>query len=189
MIIPVGYGQVTHVFEGGGLPFGAVCTYGIENQIPAFAEIIASNCHDHFVAEILPRLPSEITLAETRVKLGPNATGAAAVAGDPETGSTTGPVASSQVSWLVRKRSSLGGRQGRGRMFLPGVRESEIGSDGAVSSADVLAWNLALLDFQTLLDGNGTPMVILHSDSLTPTPVTSLTLDSTIATQRRRLRR
>lgn len=189
MIIPPGYAHVTHVFEGANLPYGAVTTYGVENQLPTFAEAMANNLHDDFVTRIMPRLPTEVSIVETRVKFGPNDTGAAAIYADVDAGSSVGSVASSQVAWLVRKRSSLGGRQGRGRMYLPGVRESEIGSNGAIASADVTAWDTALLNFLTDLEAAQTPMVILHNDGLTPTPVTSLSMDSTIATQRRRLRR
>lgn len=97
---------------------------------------------------------------------------------------------------LVRKNTDFGGRRNSGRCFLPGVlAENQVSSVGIIDAPDVgdldataALWLAALAD----VGGEPTPMVILHSTGITtmpdPTPVTSLTCDNVISTQRRRLR-
>lgn len=96
-------------------------------------------------------------------------------------------------AYLVRKRTGLGGRQHRGRLFMPGLNETLVDPAGVMSSATVAVlqgdWDAFLAAVN-----DPTPMVILHSDPLVgsppaPTDVTSLPVDNRIATQRRRLRR
>lgn len=102
---------------------------------------------------------------------------------------------------LVRKQTSLGGRAGRGRLFMPGVlQEAEVSDMGIVSTALKAALqanaNAALTGLATAdpVTGATSPMVLLHGpNSVTgltpaPTPVDALVVDSVIATQRRRLR-
>jgi hypothetical protein len=96
---------------------------------------------------------------------------------------------------LVRKNTGLGGRKNRGRFFLPGmVSEEGVNNVGIIDTADRTAYQGGADAFLAAL-GTGDlilPMVILHNDygddTPDPTPVTSLTVDSTISTQRRRLR-
>lgn len=92
-------------------------------------------------------------------------------------------------SLLVRKSTALGGRAGRGRMFLPPFNLDE----GNVDAKGMLDLDY-LNDMQTLFNAVFLPVapVILH-DSATPgapapTPITGWTVDPRIATQRRRLR-
>lgn len=90
---------------------------------------------------------------------------------------------------LIRKQTALGGRPGRGRMFLPpfACDEGNVAPNGMLdpdfrsdTQDNIDAWMGALSP------------VLLH-DSLTPgspapTPITSFVVDTRIATQRRRLR-
>lgn len=94
----------------------------------------------------------------------------------------------SNCAYLYRKRTALGGRKNRGRMFLPGVGEADVNSLGVISTGVVGALQALADDLLTDLDAAGYPMHILHNDSTPPTQVTALLLDSVIATQRRRLR-
>jgi hypothetical protein len=93
---------------------------------------------------------------------------------------------------LVRKNTALGGRQHRGRLFLPNVLdEGEVSHVGLIAAPMMTALTTKVdLWFDTFED---TPMVILHNnvgvgDTPDPTPVTSLTCDNVVSTQRRRLR-
>lgn len=104
---------------------------------------------------------------------------------------------------LVRKQSALGGREGRGRMFVPGVPEVGVDATGALTAAVITEWQsawdgfmaeLALPDVAGPPTQKATSMVILHTEpqlggAPAPTPVTSLAVQTRIATQRRRLRR
>lgn len=100
---------------------------------------------------------------------------------------------------LIRKGTARAGRTGRGRMYLPGVLdEGQVSQVGILSPTQATACQGRVDTFlANLADGflganPLTPMVLLHNDGVpggtTPDPVISLTIDTKIATQRRRLR-
>lgn len=106
------------------------------------------------------------------------------------TGTKPGNALPSNCALLVRKNTGLGGKQNRGRFFLPPawIDEESVDPSGTITGSV-----LDLEDFlgQLLSDMTdvGIPPRLLHSDpELTPAPITSLSLQSKIATQRRRLR-
>lgn len=98
------------------------------------------------------------------------------------------------VAAMLRKRSARGGRRGQGRMFLPWVlADGDVDDVGNISSGKVSTINSAagqlILDLATA----ALPMVILHDDGISapgvPNLVGTLTVDSLVSTQRRRLGR
>lgn len=109
-------------------------------------------------------------------------------------GSSAGTVAAGGLPQncclLVHKRTGVGGRQHRGRMFFPcfNIGESSITNTGTFVEAHA--------EIQTMFSGWRSAMVALdlepvlfHTNvSITPTPITAFIVDPTIATQRRRLR-
>lgn len=99
------------------------------------------------------------------------------------------------TSTLIRKVTSLGGRHGRGRMFLPGQSiRSAISPAGLIDPGFLTDFNANLATFfGHLVAGTGlpgaSPPVLLHSeDTPSPTPITALVAQQKLATQRRRLR-
>lgn len=95
---------------------------------------------------------------------------------------------------LVHKRTALGGRRHRGRFYLPWVAgEATVGEDGTIGATQVTQYQTAVNAFRSALSTAVTPMVVLHSLGRTSvpaaTPVSALTVDPLIATQRRRLGR
>jgi hypothetical protein len=124
-----------------------------------------------------------------RVKLGPNSTGAFAERVTIFGGERPGTAGAAATSLLVVKSSDLGGRKGRGRMFIPAMSETDVGIGGQMDNG-YLASALAILgDFKDAMDLADLPLVLLHNDATAPTLVTSLTPSSTAANQRRRQRR
>lgn len=106
------------------------------------------------------------------------------------TGTKPGNALPSNCAILVRKRTGAGGKQNRGRFFLPPawIGEDAVDPDGTIvgSTADLVDHLDQLLSDMTDV---GLPARLLHTDSeMTPTPITSLQLQTKIATQRRRLR-
>lgn len=101
---------------------------------------------------------------------------------------TTQPVPS--VSILVQKRTGVGGRQNRGRFFVPAVQlaEADIDNLGNISTtvynATYLQWEQFLANQNT--DGYG--VWVLHSGFGAPAQVLNLVTQRKVATQRRRLR-
>jgi len=190
MTIPVGYAQVMVTFGGIAVPHGAAIVFGVANPTPYSASDVGGLIDDAFLAsDIMALFSSSVTTEEVRTKLGPDATGPFNLRAMGYAGEDTADAVPPNTSALVGKVTGLGGRQGRGRMFWPGVSEEDVTTSGVLSSAKVLALQTACDTFLDSLETNLVPMVILHGNSLTPTPVTKLSVSGVVATQRRRLRR
>lgn len=191
-IIPTGYAQINLMFGGANLPLGAEVTYGC--VVPAEVtdpQLLAETHHGFFVTNVLPYLNVNTTLTGAKCKFGPNDVGAFGEHFESVAGSTTGEALPPNVALLVKKRTALGGKRNRGRLYIPGIDEDTVDTAGVIDptalvamQADVTAW---LADMVT----NSTGMRILHTEPPgEPTiAVTSLVLDGRAATQRRRLRR
>jgi hypothetical protein len=131
-----------------------------------------------------------VRLNQTRVKFGPNATGADGSAGPPIVGSLNESPDSPQVAVLIKKRTALGGRQGRGRMFLPFLTEAQTDSGGRMTAGAIDGYQVAAGGFLAGLVSRDIPMVLLHAaPEIVPTLVLALEVQSLVATQRRRLRK
>lgn len=105
---------------------------------------------------------------------------------------------------LIHKRTAGVGRGKNGRVYLPGVPEDQVDGRGAVDPAFVVTQQAEADQFFDTFTGTDFPLLTVNhglvkvpgSDppEYTDPPslfdhVTSLTIDGTIATQRRRLRR
>lgn len=189
MIIPGGYAQATLVFGGNGLANPGAVILGFDLGGTPTPEEVAESVHATWTATLLLVQNESVQLEKVIAKIGPNDTGPSGEFTGTEVGNVTGPGSPSNCTYLLKKNTALGGRKGRGRMYIPGVTESLVGSDGVLTSATVSSLNSEAADFLGTLAFLGHTMVVLHTDATTPTPVTSLVADSTVATQRRRLRR
>lgn len=189
VIIPEGYGQATFLHTGSGAPFGAACTLGFINGGDDTAAQAAEDWALSWSFWITPHLSSVINFAGCLVKLGPNDTGASALhpAADPGDQASTG--VSPAVCYLIRKNTLFGGRQGRGRMFLPGPIETTVGPGGDVPSATITSLTTAFGNFFDSAVGRSQQPQLLHDSGLAPYPITGFSVDPRVATQRRRNRR
>jgi hypothetical protein len=208
MTIPEGFAQVTHTFSGVALPHGAAVVYGVENVAEDTAGEIAVGTKAQFGINIMPRVFGQVSLVNTNVKLGPDDTGPSAdEGGEPIAGGTAGAGAVPSAAYLITKATALGGRRGKGRMFVPGVEESVVDAQGVVAAGFAVTFSGNLANWLEDLASNGWPLVLLHDPATEwvlvdgqprrvpvagpvpdPTTVTSLSLSGTVATQRRRLR-
>ncbi len=115
----------------------------------------------------------------------------------PYFGTGVSPVIPQNSAYLIRKRTDLAGRRGRGRMYLPSVIETVVDAKGDLT----IAWRGTVQekfnDWYTALTTAGTggtfPPAVLHRSEGAgfeppPTLVTTFVVDQRIATQRRRLR-
>ena len=187
MIIPSGYGLITHFFSGAAVPDGAAVTYGVRNLADFSATEMAEAARDEWDASNFDSLAStDCDMFMTRAKLGPNATGPFADVTS-NTGGAGNTAGAAQVCILMKKQTDSGGRRNRGRMFLPGIPEDQIGQGGQITSGTVTVANAAGLALITGLATALIPMVILHDDvDFTPTLVTSFVVSPYVATQRNR---
>lgn len=194
MIIPDGFAQVNLVFSGSGMPTGGEVTQGINVQ--AFAGN-PTECAETIAAGILTSAiedlwVAQVTLAEVRVKFGPNATGPSGVATMGEAGDAGGTGWTPNTSMLVQKVTALGGRAGRGRSYWPGVPEAMVDVAGALDTTFQATAQGVFDDWLAKLAADDLNAVVLHgagSPISLPTAIQAFVVAPIVATQRRRLRR
>jgi len=96
------------------------------------------------------------------------------------------------VAWIARKYTLMGGRENRGRMFFPAAvlcAQARVSGDGVIQETYVDLMQEKLDDFRDAMTADSFDLVLFHSDGSTPTPITNLVAEGTVATQRRRLKR
>jgi hypothetical protein len=201
LVIPQGFAGVIHSLQWENDPEPMAVTYGIdvdaaqvESDLPQIAEDLAVI----FLSELTSALSDVITLINTEVRWQLDAPPDPPIIGtstESGTGTETGTVIPQNSAHLVHKRSSTGGRGGRGRMYFPGVAEAEVNDIGVIDPAEVTQWNTALADWLAGINSlvRVTSMVILHDENGAhaadpPRVVTALVHDPVLSTQRRRLR-
>lgn len=110
-------------------------------------------------------------------------------------GTSASAMLPSNCAILVRKITALGGRENRGRMFLPAgyLAEGSVDHNGVISGAVLTSMQSQMNSFQSGLVAS--PLIdntsVLHAvgSPSAPTTITALTVQTKIATQRRRLRK
>lgn len=195
MNIPVNYGQVNLIFGGDALPTGAQVTLGFQNVadedsptvIASQIGVVLEGCTDIWAATW-----NEVTLTSLLVKLGPNATGPSAQVANVKVGTYSSSDGIPAASYLVQKTTAMGGRQGKGRMYWPGVPLQDVNEAGVIVPSLRTALQTGMTELFVEMNAAGYPLVLLrHEDSPIQTPevLTNLSVQSVIATQRRRQRR
>lgn len=204
-----GFARVTMTWTGAGAPSGASVVWCVSNTTDlapmqigqAFETIWGTSGMDD-------QQTNDVVLSSVLVKLSPDETGASGLESANVPGTQNVTSMPPNVSFLVHKNTADGGRRGRGRAFIPGVPEASVDDSGVVAGAVITAISSALTSFRTTLEASDLPLFLEHDRSYTwiidggqprrvpsgpaapvPTPITTLSLDSRVATQRRRLRR
>jgi len=194
MEIPADYAQANLMFTGDAVPTGAEITLGLfVGDYAGDPDTSAEDTADAWDASEIETLQGTlIALTQVRVKWGPQSTGPTGEWTGAIAGSSSGAQVTPNVAILVRKLTDQGGRAGTGRMYIPGFKETQMNEGGTLDGAFVTLMNDALTIFRNNLILSNLIPVLLHSAGspiTTPTPITSLSCQGTVATQRRRLRR
>lgn len=193
MLIPVNHAQINWRFSGLNAPFDAEVTMGVNTELLTVPETeVADDLATVWFNSFRARQVSSIELSLVRVKFGPNDIGPSFEAGASMPGAFSGQAESPQVSCLVSKATGVGGRAGRGRMYVPGVPAANYDDSGLMDSASRTSWQGSADDFIDGLVALGLVPVLLHapgSPITQPLPITAFTVQARAATQRRRLRR
>lgn len=201
LIIPPGYLQAVYAMSLAGDTELMVVTCGHEIDGPSGAnsDDAANDLFTSFALEVFaPRMSNDYTLEYVTVYIGQDGPTLVNISDEtPVAGTIASDTVPQNTATLVRKRTDLGGRRGRGRLYLPGVPETEVNAVGTLTPAYVSAHQAAFDDWHTYLTaGVGArlyPPVILHrSEGIgtepPPTPIARFAVESRVATQRRRLR-
>lgn len=193
--IPVGFGQMNLLWQIGGAIEPFQVTIGYDGDVAEDPNVDADEINTIMIASGRPAKNSEFSNAYTWVGVNvTRMTSTGPITGSKGTsvpGTKSAPPVPPNTAILMRKATARGGRMGRGRCFLPPIwtDESNVSAQGTITAFD-LAGIQALWDSAyTALSGSDCPPVLLHADGSTPDPITSFQLQTTVATQRRRLRR
>lgn len=194
VLIPVGYGQATYVFRLAGIARAMTFSVGYNpDTIDPGAHAV--DIRDAFLGSGKPWTAAgaisgwswESVQVTEMDETGPIFFELAVNS----VGSATGQTPAPNTSLLIRKNTAAGGRKNKGRIYCPPafLDESQVSQTGVLETTyrgivqgQFSAW-LGALSSADL------PAVILHSEPGTPTPITSVTLEAVVATQRRRMRR
>lgn len=192
MIIPVGFAQLNFRFEGIPLPRTAECTIGVSlGAGVGNAGDVAEAAFDAWVTAVMADAQTSATaLTAVTAKIGPNDVGPVGFFGGLDSGNNTGTAAPPQVAAICRKLTDFGGRQNRGRFYIPSIPESEITENGTLTPFYHSAIFNRCSTFFDELTANGLSPVVLHGGAAfgSPTLCTGFRLEVLVATQRRRLR-
>lgn len=189
MRIPEGYSQVTLKYISDPLTRGAAVVFGLKNNADESPDDIANDLEggllDDWVSNTLSvhALVHEILVKNGPTDDGPTAERIVSIGGD-----VGGDMVSPNVSLLHSKKTALGGKRHRGRMYTPYTSESVVNADGSITGVHRLAVQEANDDLLSALTVAQLPMVVLHTGVGTPDLVTDLIVSGFAATQRRRLR-
>lgn len=154
------------------------------------AEILYTEYEDAFI----PAAESFLlgwTFQGVSVTKGPDATPVIGERLVPKSGSSSAKGHTCNSALLVRKNTAGGGRKNRGRMFVVpfDLEEEIVDIAGQILPAEVANYQIQWNAFQLGIETAGVFPWLLHSDSAdAPTPITSFSVQTLLATQRRRMR-
>jgi hypothetical protein len=202
LIIPVGFAQVILPMKHSALARTAVITYGIDVTDAAGDFAVAADDQVlKFDNAWTSELDSNVTVGPATLRVGQDGGDPLAVEGSvTAAGDESAAMLPPNCNLLVKKSTSLGGRRGRGRCFIPWVVQDaacdEVGNiDGTslgVRIADAETW---LANLAGVAPGTyESPMYLLHDSrgagtEPAPTLVTGVTCPALIAVQNRRIGR
>lgn len=139
----------------------------------------------------LAQMSSLITMQDVEAVDLSSTTGGISLVADATAGgvSTTNSLSTRASAALITWNSGTRSRSARGRMYLGPLRETQIDTDGATLLSPTRASiDSAIGAFRSSLASAGFPLVVISTKLASTTQVTSHAVQSTIATQRRRLR-
>ena len=200
VVIPADYAQATLNFQHDDSTRTMSVVLGLSAD-GADAADVYETVSTAWVAELAPHTDSNVILATVGVRVGPStgpAPGLSVEFASGAAGTDSGTYPPPNTALLVRKYSTVGGRANRRRNYWPSMVETtELDEVGVIASLTRTSLQTAFVDFFGLLaSGNGAttalcPAVILHDESSPaddPRLVSAVSVDTMVATQRRRLR-
>lgn len=190
--IPSGAAHVVNHFQIPGDAGPAMTTFGLTDIGADNADTVAANVLNAWndTDSPLDAMTTGVTLFQIDVYKGEGGgvISQAELSADSD-GRAGGGIATPQVAWLIHKLTGFAGRTNRGRMYLPGVIETQFDDGGFASAAALTSMGDGCDAFLQSLQTSGYQMTILHEDpNLFLVDVTSLQVSNKCATQRRRLR-
>lgn len=195
LVIPIGFCYVQWQLSCEGDAEEMLTGMGYEIDTPPLSQVDVDNMRTLFL-DIVTNLSTEYALEGLRVAIGQDGENQLMESARVHTPGSAGDGAlPPNCCYLVSKKSAVGGRRNRGRMFIPGILAEDVFPNGTLNTTRETQMQTAvdvLIDTAVMAGANLLQAVILHNSEGSavpdPTPVTSLDVQGKIATQRRRLR-
>lgn len=201
LIIPPGFAQAVYEFSLDGDQQPMVTTVGVDSSGAGgnFVDL-ANSLQAGFNQTFRAQIPSVYHLERVTLYVGQDG-GAPTIfdsTGVRSNGGKAFPAIPQNSCWLIRKRTTLGGRRGRGRFYMPGVAEAQVNNIGQIEAAERAAAQTAVNNWYSTFSAPSVgmphlPYVLHRSEGFgvepPPTLITNFVVDAMIATQRQRLRR
>lgn len=138
---------------------------------------------------MLANLPSQYVLESFEAMDLSSLDGGISAVTSTSAGVVTGPLATNGAAALLKWNGGSRSGSSKGRLYLGPLWESAVNTDGrTLSTAQVTNLGTACTNFRNSLEGAGFPLVVVSKQNETATAVTSHSVASVIATQRRRIR-
>lgn len=197
MSIPIGDHNVTFVYKHGDATRDATFQIGFHEIVPETdPSAVVERLFDHWVASGSPGQASYCSnewlflglVDSYSTSTGPVTYDAPTV----QVGSITAAPMPLNCAVLVSKRTNVGGRRGRGRLFAPPIYpgEANVNGIGVIDSTYIsnlsIAWNAFRV---ACIDDNLQPVLFHATAPFTGSNINSFVVENRIATQRRRLRK
>lgn len=137
----------------------------------------------------MSRMSSAYTLSSVKAMDLSSLDGGIAEVTDGSFGSGSGTLATNAASALVKWNGGTRSGSSRGRLYFGPLPELSVNSDGrTLASSEITALQTAFQNFINSLSGAGFPLCVISRTLGNAATVTSLSIESVIATQRRRIR-
>lgn len=197
---PSGYGSIAWTMTLAGSTRAAVVTAGFRNVVATTAlgartalDVIWTGTGHAFDAALMD---AQWSLTGVYVLLNTAGVLTSDTAALSVVGTVSGQVMPPNCSMVIQRRTVLAGRQYRGHISMPlhSVDSGDVSDAGVIDAGVVSSWQTKYTAILAAMVTANLPMYLLHGpDKLgvtpVPTQVSSLSVDSMIGTQRRRLRR
>lgn len=172
----------------------AINTLDIDAGFTIDPQTVVDEAADAYGDVIVPLMTDEWNLLSTTLYV-PSGTGTLPYTNNGGRTGATGTPVPAAVALLCTKQTNIGGRRGRGRMFIPGVSQTQVNADGVVASGFLATARANVETLRTrlvALDASVQPVVHTRASGGLPagnTLITKLWVEAEVATQRRRQRR
>ena len=184
--IPNGFAQVTMHGVCGDADGEVDNVFGVDvSEILTDFDTLASVIYNAWMNDFGDFFHEGYTLA--RVVVAEAIGGQVGESNGTENGTVSGGAAPMNVAALAKKVTGLSGKRNHGRIYFGCLPEAyTVGSN--LEASGVTQLQAGCDAFISDLQSSDSPMVILHTSLATPTPVSALTVETRLATQRGRLR-
>jgi len=203
LVIPLGFAEVSVEMRNDADPEPWYITFGIDiTEAGGDTDLMHETVSAALIAGIQPSLSTSTTITGAKYRIGQASGPPLAVDYSLSLdGASSAQRLPQNCALLVRKQTLRAGRPGKGRFFVPSVPEGSVSEIGVLETDYKNTMQAQMGDMWTILTygpedppvGPPCPMVLLHNSGtpggVDPDLVTSLQVQSVIATQRRRLRR